>query len=198
MSGKSGKSAKRSKELRFQGNEFFKKREFMQALVYYNKSLCYAPNGSEEMAHAFNNRSAVYKEAKFYEKCLVNIQQALDNNYPRPEVLKDRKAECLKKLRSSNQSGAAQKKPTLSYPEHEKFSFIASCLHFRRDSKGNPHVYSNLDLQVGDVIAIAEPFSAVVSSTDVYVRCNYCLRDNLMDLYPCSSCSKGNLSSDLH
>lgn len=56
---------------RKQGNEHYKRKNYEEALKLYTKSAYYAQNGSEHLAIAYANRSAVLFENGYYEECLI-------------------------------------------------------------------------------------------------------------------------------
>lgn len=65
------KSAARAEEFRVAGNKHHGAKEMYEALMAFNESICYALPGSEGLAKAYGNRSAVYFHAEMYQKCLV-------------------------------------------------------------------------------------------------------------------------------
>lgn len=157
----SRKSETKSKTLRGEGNSFYSARKFFDALLKYNESLCYAGPGSENLGHAFANRSAVYFEMKLYENCLRNIQLARDNFYPekQSETLNRREAKSRELMKGKRE------KPSefgnffkLSYPSNEKLPFLADCLEVKVNQKYGRHVVTNRDLRVGDIISLEDPF----------------------------------------
>ncbi|KAG5675897.1 hypothetical protein PVAND_005757 [Polypedilum vanderplanki] len=188
------KSNEKSIIFRQEGNEFYKKREFLSALLKYNQSLCYAEKNSENLAHAYANRSAVYFEMKLYEKCLSNINYAISNNYPQEnlEILNKRSEKCKDQVNKIYENYFK-----LSHQANKRIPFIASSLQLNHDTKYGKHVITNKNLSVGDVIAIEKPFCCVpiiesrfvkIPELNNYQRCNNCLRDNQLDLTPCSFC----------
>lgn len=189
------KSIEKAVEFRQKGNDFYAKHDFFQALVSYNKSLRYAPSGSEAESHVYANRAAVYLECKLFEKCLINIQRACDRNYPKPEILEKRRERCMEMMAKGEDPRYKRHKFQLSYPPHPKFPSMVECLEFRKDElNSSPHVYATQDLHVGDIIAFAEPIAPVLNHQNIGLRCSFCLKDNLFDLCPCPSCTKGRLS----
>lgn len=66
------KSAEKAEEFRVEGNKHHGKKEMYEALMAFNASICYALPGSEALAIAYGNRSAVYYHAEMYQKVLVS------------------------------------------------------------------------------------------------------------------------------
>lgn len=187
----SGKSIDTSIEARKMGILLAKKGKFFDALVCYNKSLCFAPSHSTAKANAYKQRAALYKQAKVYDKCLENVQKAFDSKHPKPEEIEVIREECHEKMKTNGDPSFKPIKLELSYPAHEKLPFMVDCLELHRDESGNPHVYTTRDLKVGDIIALAEPISPILNKDQVYQRCSYCCKDNSLDLEPCPSCVNG-------
>lgn len=184
------KSLLKADEFRLKGNAFYAKQKYFEALVNYNKSLCFAPPESEKAALVYANRSAVYLENKLYEKCLVNIERAELLNYPNPEILQKRRERCHDE-KNNNDPRFKRHKFELSYLPHKKFPFMVECLELRKDEIGIPHVFATQDLHVGDIVAFSEPVTPVLRANNIGLRCSFCLKDNLFDLYPCPTCTQG-------
>jgi tetratricopeptide (TPR) repeat protein len=187
------KSLQKADEFRLKGNYFYAKQKYFEALASYNKSLCYAPLGSEKAALVYANRSAVYLENKLYEKCLANIKRAELLNYPKPEILQKRRERCHEMMSENEDPRFKRHKFELSYPPHKNFPFMVEYLELRKDENGIPHVYATRDLHVGDIVAFAEPVAPRLKENNIGLRCSFCLKDNLFDLYPCPTCTEGKL-----
>lgn len=186
---------------RNEGNGFFQRSKFYEALVSYNKSLCHAMPKSDQLGLAYANRSAVYLELKQFGKCLENIQLARDNKYPNETKLKKREMKC------KEQSMTHQPDPIcdswiyfkLSHPANEKIPSIADCLEVHKNVKYGRHIITNRNLKAGDVIAIEEPIFKVLHMSHSYSKCTSCFKSNMLNLIPCSygsdktACSSGNL-----
>lgn len=197
------KSYERAVTLRNEGNKMFVEKSYFDALLKYNESLCYAERGSEAIGLAYANRSAVYYELKLYEKCLQNIELARNNGYPQKNVqILDKRAEkCLQQIGI----GAEIRKDDnpfdfirLSSEVNAKLPFVSNSLELRRNEKFGRYIVSNRDLRVGEVVAIEEPYFKIIKTDDrydgcerlnKYQRCAFCLRNNLLDLIPCATCS---------
>ncbi|XP_020298423.1 SET and MYND domain-containing protein 4-like [Pseudomyrmex gracilis] len=101
------KDAKKSEELRENGNKTFVKGGLdnmtcVDALKLYTKSIAFAPYPSEQLALAYANRSAVLFQLGLHLECVLDIDRALAFNYPDnlKAKLYIRKAECLMILES--------------------------------------------------------------------------------------------------
>jgi SET and MYND domain-containing protein 4 len=157
----SRKSNERAGILRVEGNSFYTQRKFFNAILKYNESLCFADPSSDNLGHAFANRSAVYFEMKLYEKCLKNIELAKQNHYPEKsfEVLDKRGEKCKELMKTSREKILDPWNFfKLSYPANEKLPFIADCLEVKKSEKYGRHVITNRPLKVGDIIVVEKPF----------------------------------------
>ena len=96
------KSASESNRLRNEGNRFYQKKRYQEALKAYSRSIVNAPLKSEgkELSLAFANISAVLFHLKEYTPCLQCVQQALSHDYPKELRYKlfDRQGKCYLEL----------------------------------------------------------------------------------------------------
>lgn len=195
------KNPVKSLDYRKEGNQFFslKNKDYVRALELYNKSICFAEIGSEDMGIGYANRSAIYFEWKKYEACLENIELAKDNGYPERlmDKLNKRAAECEKALEKAKAMKSDDEEdddevilaPKLSYPPHPKVPFIADCLEMRETEELGRHIIANRDLSVGKVVAIEDSFCSWTLPSVRYTRCAYCLEENDYNLIPCDYCT---------
>jgi len=189
------KNNDRSTTLRSEGNEFYSKKIFYEALLKYNESLCLAVPCSENLGFAYANRSAVYYEMKLYEQCVKNIRLAKKNNYPEKnyEILNKREEKCLEMMKQQKNESKLDVSSyfKLSHPPNSKLPFIADCLELKCDQKFGRYIITNRALRIGDVIAIEEAFCKIIHDKFIYQRCAGCFKDNMLDLMPCTGCQKG-------
>lgn len=203
----SRKSNEKAEKSRNEGNKFYVDRNFHDAIEKYNESLCFAVKGSEAYGMAFANRSAVYFEMKMFEKCLKNIELAKSNGYPEKNfsILDKRVMKCEEQIKAGNEV-KKDESPfefiKLSYKANPKLPFVADCLQLKSSEKFGRFIITNQDLKVGDIVAIEKPKFGIIKSdsryetcleSNKYLRCSYCLKDNLLDLIPCGSCCSGKI-----
>ena len=76
-----------SEDLREKGNQFFKNRDYETCIQYYTKSIHWAPTCKEDESNclslSFANRSAALFHMKLYNECIMDVDNALDHNYPK-------------------------------------------------------------------------------------------------------------------
>ncbi|ELT95020.1 hypothetical protein CAPTEDRAFT_183922 [Capitella teleta] len=99
------KSSTDASMYRQKGNKYFQKKAYLSAIGEYSKSIINAPSkttiGSEnELPLAFANRSAALYHFKKYQLSLVDIEAALEYNYPDDMAYKlyDRQGKCYLQL----------------------------------------------------------------------------------------------------
>jgi hypothetical protein len=194
----------RASECRNAGNKCYSERHFFDALVKYNESLCRAVDGSHAVGLAYANRSAVFFEMKMYTNCLQNIELAKSRGYPEENslILERRREKCVALMNRNVDSHQQMTENSscfakLSHKANARMPFIVDCLELRMNDEFGRYVVTARDLKVGDVVSIEDPFFRVIKSdsryescqeSNKYQRCAVCLRDNLMDLIPCSRC----------
>lgn len=198
------KSQEQSLEFRKEGNQYFslKNRDYVRALELYNKSICFAKFGSEDMGIGYANRSAIYFDWKKYELCLENIKLAKEHGYPERlmEKLTKRAAECEKFLKDKkskqnhdydddDDDDEVVLAPKLSYSAHSKVPFIADCLEMRESEELGRYIVTNRDLSVGKVVAIEDSFCSWTLPSVRYTRCANCLEECDYNLIPCEHCT---------
>lgn len=188
------KSNSKSLQLRKKGNKFFEAKKYYQALVEYNKSVCFAES-SEMTAIVYGNRSAVYYEMKLYSECLANIKLAFDTGIPdhiRPK-LETRQANCLAERQLKKDANEFDVEPIpdikLSHPPHPKVPFISNCLEMKVSPDKGRHIITNKDLKPGQIIAYENSFFNVLGYKLRYERCSYCMQENGLSLIPCTTCT---------
>lgn len=189
----SAKSNEIADKFREDGNTHWRCGELHEALVAYNKSLCYAQEGSDQLSLAYANRSAVYLAAKMFQKCLENIKLSRDHGYQVNNLskLNEREKKCKKFMNSEelNPEDDPWNFFKLSYPANEKIPFIVNFLELREDRKFGRYLVTTSNLKPGDVIAIEEPFYKSIDQEFFHSRCANCLKSNQLSLVPCPRCT---------
>lgn len=197
------KSENISIEFKYRGNEHFKKKNFQEAIILYNKGLCNAETKSQ-LNLLYANRSAVYFEVKRFKECLENIELAKKYGYPKEKLgkLNAREVKCkemidtYKKENIKNEDEEAAKNFfQLSYKSHPTIPFIIDGIECKRSKEFGRYLITTRDLKSGDIIAIEDPYVKIIDreSQMRFERCALCLKHNNLNLIPCDKCSQGNL-----
>lgn len=194
------KNNEESTKYRTQGNEFYVQKTnagLLLALEFYNKSICYAENDSEELGLAFANRSAVYVDLRLYDDCLTNIQLAKQSAPKRVmDKLNNREKLCLDERKRLKETSPVFNNPELSFPAHAQVPFIANCLQLQQNAEHGQHVITVTDLKPGDVVAVEKAFCSSLHQKFKYKRCENCLKENNYNLIPCQRCVSVMFCSD--
>lgn len=153
------------------GNIFFATKQWYDAIRSYNMSLCFAENDSEPniISMAYGNRSACFLHLKMYDKCITDIQMAIESNYPDNLLpkLEKRKAVCLEQIEKNEQ--AAIWAPELSFEADDNFTSMANVLQIQRNAEFGRHITAKSDIGVGKVVLMERAFTPSLS--DKYKRC---------------------------
>lgn len=200
---KMGKSNEIAEHYRSRGNQFYSKKQFLDALESYNQTLCFAEPGSKTIGIAYGNRSAVYFELKVYDSCLNNIKLAKMNNYPGENMdkLQRREQMCLEMI-NNNCSLGNESAPLglehlrLTKKPSEKLPFIADCLELKSDDKFGRYITTKESLRPGDIVCVEDPFAVFLVPNHRFKYCATCLQDNFLDLVPCVKCTSTMFCSD--
>lgn len=170
------------------GNIFFATKQWYDAIRSYNMSLCFAENDSEPniISMAYGNRSACFLHLKMYDKCITDIQMAIESNYPDNLLpkLEKRKAVCLEQIEKNEQ--AAIWAPELSFEADDNFTSMANVLQIQRNAEFGRHITAKSDIGVGKVVLMERAFTPSLS--DKYKRCDTCWKSNV-NLIPCTNCT---------
>lgn len=174
---------------RKEGNIYFDQSNFEQAIEKYNECLCYAENGSENLALAYANRAACFLKLKFCKEALKDIELSKKAGYPAHLLpkLDRRKDDCLKMMREEG-SRVHEHEAKLSFEADEKFPCMANVLKVERNSvNGGYSIIARKDIDAGQTV--------VVENTTKYLHqrygsnCNICLKNVFCNLIPCKKCA---------
>ena len=175
------------------GNMYYAGREYRKALICYNKALCHAVKGSEDVGVLFSNRSAVAFEMKLYPECMKNIQLARENNYPKDNLLKLKKREekCMEMISSMKtlpNGNDSENLIDLLYGSLQ-WPYMIDCLEIVHKKNENPYLITKRDLKAGDMIAKDKPFVGILSENNLNINCFNCMKECILDLIPCDKCA---------
>lgn len=179
---------------------FLEAKKYTEALENYNQCLRFAEDKSQVLSDAYAGRAKVYCEAQQLEKCIDNIQCAIDT------CVRDEKREEFQKLREHCEnlrnvaSAGGDNDPwsffKLTRPAHQKIPFIADCLEVRENDLYGRYIMTTSDLKTGDIVVVEEPFYKVLDLNQRHTRCAVCLRQNMLNLSPCLKCPNGESVND--
>lgn len=171
------------------GNKFCDAKDYKAAIEQYNKSLCYAENGSVAFSLAYANRAYCFMELKLYDECLLDIDLAIKAKYPEKSMLKleKRREICLKLMDASVKRTPI--KPQLSFEPSDKIQCMANVLAIEKNDEFGRHFKAKCNIPEDRIILIEEPLMKLVNRTSIYKRCHSCLKQ-YTNLIPCVTCTK--------
>lgn len=191
------KNNEKSLEYRNSGNDYFKKKNWEKAMTCYNKSLCFAENGTENVSLAYANRSSCFLHLGAITKCLVDIDLAIEAKYPdhlMPKLFK-RQKDCIQLIKNGSHDESESCYPSLSYEANTKFPGMASVLEMKRDEKFGRLIVAKTgipDIPAGKTVLIEKAFSSQTFNLD---HCHTCLK-TAVNFVPCKNCSWGIFCHD--
>lgn len=186
---RSKKKNKTSTDLRERGNKQIRKQNWYSAMTHYNVSLRYAEIDTENVSFAYANRSTCFLKMEKYDKCLIDIELAINANYPQRLMskLKERRDFCLKQM-NKTASLTEMTVPRLDFDADENFPGMSNVLKMEYNEKYGHHFIAKCDIDVGKVVMVEE---AYVTST-IFVPgsniCDACFKHS-MNFIACSNCT---------
>lgn len=182
------KSKQVSTDLRGLGNEQFKKKCWRKAMEFYNESLRFAEEGSENISLAYANRSACFLHLQKYEKCFKDIDLAKTTNYPKrlTHKLEQRETLCVEQMEKAPEN-QEDIEPKLSFDSDINFPCMANVLEIRRNAQFGRHIVAKCDIDVGQTVLVEEPYAACFDSND-RTLCFTCMKPT-MNFIPCPKCT---------
>ncbi|GBP26655.1 SET and MYND domain-containing protein 4 [Eumeta japonica] len=190
------KSVEKSDACRRQGNDAFKSHSYCQALIFYNRALCYAPKNSRSLILAYSNRSALLYELKEFKDALKDIKMCYQLGCPDDLVqkLKIREEKCYQTKRvndftESLHKIAASSHTLLTLGPSPSNEIPCASKMVKLDTSGvRPKVVASENIDVGTVVALETPFvNTFNSDLDAYRACYHCMKTSL-NLIPCNNC----------
>ncbi|XP_055296403.1 SET and MYND domain-containing protein 4-like [Sitodiplosis mosellana] len=182
-----GKNNSISDNFRANGNMYFKQKLWVEAMEFYSQSLYFAETGTNNVSFAYANRATCFLNMKEYEKCLKDIDLAVEAKYPEHLMSKlmKRKADCVNLMKKNPAVAAFD--PKLSLKASEPFPCMADALEIQRNDEFGRHLVAKCDIDVGQTILVEENFASIASGYD-RVNCFECIQTK-MNFMPCTECS---------
>lgn len=169
------------------GNDELAQGKLLNAMFCYNLSLSSCEPGSEYTSLALANRSFIFLRLKMYEKCLIDIERAIQANYPQHLMskLEQRRQVCLEMMKNSDR--VEENTPKLDYEADSNFPGMANVLQINYNQKFGRHIIAKCDIEAGKTVLVEE---AYVQQTRIKEcrNCTTCLKI-LMNFIPCDDCT---------
>lgn len=171
------------------GNLLFARKKYREAMECYNKSLCLSEVGSENISLAYANRSTCFLEMKLFDRCLFDIDLAINAGYPKDKMdkLEKRRSDATKAI----EDGHLVQPHNLNshFNSNKKVPVVDNAIQIENDPENgnNKRFIAAEDISVGQTIYM-EPCLIGVPLAGKYLMCNICLHQNEC-LMPCNKCT---------
>lgn len=180
-----GKNNSQSTKLRMQGNFKFRLDQWPEAMDLYNRSLCYAEVGTNNVPLAYANRSACFFYMKMYDESLADIVMAKKANISKHLIPKLEHRERL-----CHQLRGTVKTPSndlckLSYESDTKFPCMANVIKINYNQDFGRHLIAQQDTPAGQTILLEDSY--VIAREDGKLVCQTCYRANA-NFIACERC----------
>lgn len=173
----SRKNDQQSTELRKKGNAKYGNKRWADALELYTQSLCYAENGSENVALAYSNRSACFLKMEMYTEALNDIELATKANAPEHLLskLEERKREALKLEAKAKEKTSYKYEVKLGYAANTDYPGMADIIIISGNRDLGRQLIAKTDFPVGQTILLEENY-VMVRKRDK-MSCEHCYKE---------------------
>lgn len=176
-----------SSKFRDLGNGEFEKKNWLEAMTFYNKSLCFAEIDTENVSLAYANRSSCFLQLNMFAKCLIDIELAIQAKYAEnlmPKLLQSRK-KCLELIQNGTPDESEFTVPSLSYEASSAFPEMANVLEIKKNKVFGRLIVATSDIPAGQTILVEKSFATQSSNRD---HCHICTRRS-MNFSSCQNCT---------
>lgn len=181
-----GKSNETSDYLREAGNRKFREKDFIEAMELYSQSLCFAEPETNNVSLAYANRATCFLRMEKFDKCLRDIDLAVEANYPFMQKLMKRKDECKQAMEKAGpKTDAIEIK--LDFERNEKYPCMADVLDVQKNTEYGRHIIAKCDIGVGLTVLIEKSFISNGNAID-RVQCYGCLKEE-RNFIACPKCT---------
>lgn len=175
--------------------DHFQRGKWARAIEYYDRSLCFAEIGSDQLCFTYASRSACFLKMKEYEKCIKDIELAFQSNCPEymMAVLTHQKIQCMEFMKEYPKK---RNELPLSFKESEKFPGMADVIEIQKNTEFGRHLVATCDIDVGEVILSEEYYvrAYAMAKESTALRCFNCMLPK--NLIPCNECVDVMFCSD--
>lgn len=191
----SGKNNKESSHCLEDANRALKMGKFIVAIYYCNRSLSLAENESENIGLAFATRSECFFQMKWYNKCLIDIDLAVNAGYPQNLMsnLESSKAKCLKLIEEADLSEMIE--PKLDFEPNKQLPSMADVLKIEYSDEFGRMITAQCDIPAGKVVLVEKPVMTIHNCNKIEL-CNTCGKMNT-NLVPCENCTHALFCKDM-
>ena len=132
------KDVKTAQSLRSEGNDFYNRSSFWDALKKYNDAILMAPGPEEdptkELAKCFNNRSLLFYNFNHFKECILDINEAIKCGYTSSGcknsliTLLKRKIKCYRQINAHKSVDKLMRKATGVIKSEEELNDLKSAV----------------------------------------------------------------------
>lgn len=172
------------------GNSKLMHNDFNGAMKLYNKSIRFAQD-NDHLCLAFANRSYCFLRLNSFDRCLIDVENAINACYPEnllPKLEKRRKI-CLENLKTQQIFFCDQ--PKLSFPAQHNLPCIASVLKINNNEQFGRHIIAECNIRIGETLLVEEAYVRVTTTDECY-NCG----KKMMNFLPCTNCADVMFCSD--
>lgn len=169
------------------GNKACENKNWMEAMKFYNATLCFAEQNSKLTSLALAGRSECFLQLKLYKKCLIDIELAKQAKYPKRLMskLEQRHEDCLQLMEINGEFDEFV--PKLSYDDDENYPGMANVLKINYNKEFGRHIIAKEDIGAGQTILVEEAFTSRIIGIQ-YNNCSACLK-TMMNFIACEHCT---------
>lgn len=169
------------------GNKACDTEDWLEAIKFFNATLCYAQKKSELISLAYAGRSECFFQLKLYKKCLVDIELAKKAKYPKRLMpkLEQRYNDCVNLMEINDEFDEFV--PNLSYKDDANYPGLANVLKLNYNKEFGRHIIAKEDIPAGQTILVEEAFTSRIIGVQ-YNNCSACLKTT-MNFIACERCT---------
>ena len=188
INNESHKSKELSDKYRNIGNNFYKKKEFINSFENYLLALKHAPAKSDQLLLAYSNRSALFYELKLYRECLNDLNQMKflnSNKYPEnlEEKLTNRENNCLSSLSVLNDDDLNKvENDILTTPHHSKYIHMSENLDVKYEKQRGRYCVAKKheslkEINAGEILFHEKPYCSILLPEYQNFYCENCYKE---------------------
>lgn len=198
----SWKNNQYSTELRMEGNVKFRLGSSIDAMNLYNKSVCFAENGSENVILAYANRAECFFQMQMYQEALNDIELTKCANMSSRLISKLDVIEqkCHQQLAASNEM-PSKCSIQLSFATNDNFPCMSNVLEIKSNKEFGRHLIANCDIPVGKTVLIEDDYVSMKCDDELVCYTCYRKKTNFIACTQCTDvvfcntdCMDGNLT----
>lgn len=173
------------------GNEYYTRKEWRQAIEYYNRGICFAKTNSYHESLVLAKRGFCYSNLNMFKEGIEDVENAINRNFP-PNLISDIE-KCQAEWRQEIVKTSTQNDQKrcnifeLSFDADDILPCMANVLEIREDIEFGTHAVAKTNIDIGQVVLVEDNFVSISNGYD-RAYCATCLKTN-QNFIPCSKCT---------